>query len=57
MDLLSTLLRMNLTCFLMQWFLIGTLDAMARRCSGGLIVVMSPNNTGRATTGLTFLLR
>jgi hypothetical protein len=31
MDLLSTSLKMNPMCFLMQWFLVGALDAVAHR--------------------------
>ena len=42
MDLLSTSLKMNLMRFLVQWFLVGALNAMARHRPRGLGVVASP---------------
>jgi hypothetical protein len=42
--------------FLIQWFLVGALDAVAGRCPGGLIAIMSLGNAGHAATELAFLL-
>jgi hypothetical protein len=56
MDLSSISLRMNLMRFLMQWFLVGALGAMARLRLRGLGTVTSLDNAGHVATGLAFLL-